>query len=75
MMVPTTPLCGRKAVYVDTFDLDYLYPYGYACCNDCALIVQSRMAWMDEFGNYMRRPFDDFDYGDYMEQAWGMDND
>lgn len=56
MMIATIPLCEGKRVYVDSFDMDHLYPYGYVCCNDCILIVQSRAAWMDYRGNFIVRP-------------------
>ena len=44
--------CGRTSSAVDIFDLD-LNPHGVWCCGECQTIIQSRSAWMDDFGNYI----------------------
>lgn len=44
--------CGRKSAWVDIFDSP-LNPHGVVCCDECRTIIESREAWMDEFGAFI----------------------
>lgn len=52
IFVPIESACGRKVSSIDIFDLD-LNPFGFECCSECRVIIESREAWMDEDGDYI----------------------
>lgn len=69
LMITLPSACGRKEVRVDWYD----YPRAThgSCCNECQSILLSRLAWMDDDENEIDS---DYTLEDYMEQAWGMDD-
>jgi hypothetical protein len=65
MMITSNALCNDRPVVIPSV-LEYVSTWGsgYMCCDACRSIAYTRDSWAS-----------DYDYADYMEEMWGMDND